>query len=57
MVGQRLEAQAYHPMARMLDDDRIRRMLESLKGNITAAVAKMPTHREFLEKYCAVDEP
>ena len=55
MVGQRLEANSFHPVARMLSDDRLRVMLETLKGNIAAAVAKLPTHREFLERYCAAE--
>jgi tryptophan halogenase len=55
MVGQRLEAKSFHPVARILSEDRLRRMLETLKGNIATAVAQMPTHREFLEKYCAVE--
>jgi len=55
MVGQRFEAKSFHPVARILSEDRLRRMLETLKGNIATAVAQMPTHREFLEKYCAVE--
>lgn len=56
MVGQRLQANAYHHMARMLSDERLRTMLATLKNNIGEAVAKMPTHKEFLEQYCAVNE-
>ena len=56
MTGQRLEPRAYHPMARMLSDERLKTMLATLKGNIASAVEKMPTHKEFLDRYCAVDE-
>lgn len=56
MVGQRLEPAAYHHMARMLDDDQLRTMLATLKANIGAAVAKLPTHKEFLDRYCAIAE-
>jgi tryptophan 7-halogenase len=56
MIGQRLEPVSYHHLAHMLSEDRLRAMLESLKGNIAAAVAKMPTHSEFLQQYCAVED-
>jgi tryptophan halogenase len=56
MTGQRVEPRAYHAMARTLSEDRLRTMLATLKGRIAAAVAKMPTHSEFLADYCAVDE-
>ncbi len=56
MTGQRLEPRAFHPMARMLSDERLRTMLATLKGNIASAVEKMPTHKEFLDRYCSTDE-
>lgn len=56
MTGQRLQANAYHHMARLLSDERLKAMLESLKGNIASAVEKMPTHKEFVEQYCAVEK-
>ena len=55
MFGQRLQPQAYHHMARLLDEERLRTMLSTLKSNISSAVAKLPTHKEFLEQYCAVE--
>jgi tryptophan halogenase len=56
MLGQRLAPKGYHYMARMLSDERLRVMLGTLKANIAAAVAKMPTHKEFLEQYCAGED-
>jgi tryptophan halogenase len=56
MTGQRLESLGYHRMADMPGEERLRVMLETLRGNIAAAVAKMPTHREFLEQYCATED-
>jgi hypothetical protein len=37
----------------MLGPERLRTALDTLKGSIAGAVAKMPTHREFLNSYCA----
>lgn len=56
MTGQRLEPEGFHHVGRMLGDERLRTMLDTLNGNIAAAVAKMPTHREFLDRYCVVKE-
>ena len=53
MLGQRVEPKGYHHMPHMLSDERLRAMLETLKSNIAGAVEKMPTHKEFLEQYCA----
>jgi tryptophan halogenase len=40
-------------MGALIGDARVKRALETLKGNIASAVAKMPSHRQFLERYCA----
>jgi tryptophan halogenase len=53
MLGQRLEPRGYHHMGRLIDAERLRRMLENLKSNIANAVAKLPTHQDFLATYCA----
>ena len=53
MLGQRLRPRGYHHMGRMLGPERLRNALDTLKGSIAGAVAKMPTHREFLKSYCA----
>jgi tryptophan 7-halogenase len=52
MLGQRVEPRAFHHVGRMLGPERLRRALDSLKGSIAGAVAKMPTHRQFVESYC-----
>jgi tryptophan halogenase len=53
MLGQGVVPRGYHHMGALLGDQRVRRALESLSGNIARAVAGMPGHREFLESYCA----
>lgn len=54
LVGQRVQAKSYHHMAHLMDEARMRSMLDTLKTNITTAVEKMPTHKQFLDHYCAV---
>jgi tryptophan halogenase len=52
MLGQGLRPRGYHHMGRMLGPERLRRALETLKSSIAGAVARMPTHREFLKLHC-----
>jgi tryptophan halogenase len=56
MLGQRLEPQGYHHMPHMLSDERLRAMLDMLKSNIAATVENMPTHKDFLEQFCAAKD-
>jgi tryptophan 7-halogenase len=52
MLGQRLQPRGYHHMGRMLGPERLRKALDTLQGSIAGAVARMPTHLEFLKSYC-----
>jgi len=53
MLGQRLSPQNYHHMGAMLGEKRLKGALDSLKSGLSAAVAKMPKHKEFLDRYCS----
>ena len=56
LVGQRKTANAYHYLARMPGDEKLRTMLATLRGTIGDAVAKMPTHKQFLDSYCLIPD-
>jgi tryptophan 7-halogenase len=56
MLGQRLRPKGYHHMGRMLGPERLRKALDTLHASIAGAVARMPTHREFLKTYCPAPE-
>ncbi|WP_380787011.1 tryptophan halogenase family protein [Sphingomonas sp. R86521] len=53
MLGQGLRPRAHHPMARIMPREQLGRALGDIKRNITAAVAKLPQHQAFLDRYCA----
>ncbi len=55
MVGQGLMPTNHHHMGALLGDQRLRKALDSLKSNIAKAVASMPTHRAFVDGYCAAE--
>lgn len=52
MLGQRLQPRTYHPMAKIMSKDQLRQSLADMKGAIASAVAQMPSHQEFLDRYC-----
>lgn len=56
MLGQRLEPRGRHHMGRLMTRDQMRRALDGVKTNIAGAVAKMPSHQEFLDRYCSSAE-
>jgi tryptophan halogenase len=56
LVGQRIKANAYHHLARMSGDEKLRTMLATLKGTIGNAVEQMPTHKQFLDSYCLIPD-
>ncbi|GAA0325438.1 tryptophan 7-halogenase [Sphingomonas oligophenolica] len=53
MLGQRVWPRGYHHVARMMPPGRLRQVLADLKASITSTVAAMPSHQEFLNRYCS----
>jgi tryptophan halogenase len=53
MLGQRIEPRGYHHLARLMPPGQLRQALGDLKANIAGAVAQMPSHQDFLQRYCA----
>ena len=52
MLGQGIVPQQHHPLARGLADDDMRRLFDTIRQPIGRAVATMPSHQEFVERYC-----
>jgi tryptophan halogenase len=52
MLGQRLEPRSNHRVGRLVPQERMRESLDTLKRNIAEAVARMPPHQAFVERYC-----
>ena len=57
MLGQRLEPVGHHHLGRLMNRDQLGRSLVSMQSQIADAVAKLPTHRQFLERYCPAPKP
>jgi len=52
MLGQGVEPEGRHEMARMMPRERLASSLEALRSGIASSVAQMPSHDEFLSQYC-----
>ncbi|AQR61481.1 tryptophan halogenase [Brevundimonas sp. LM2] len=57
LVGQGMQPRQYHHMARLMPDAALAGALGDLKRNIDKAVAALPTHEAFLDRYCRERQP
>jgi tryptophan halogenase len=51
MLGQGIVPQGYHPMVDEMPEDRLIELVEGMRGTLAHAVASMPTHEEWIERY------
>ncbi len=55
MIGQRLEPVGWHQQPALMAPGRLKTALEQIRAQISQSVAKMPTHQQFIDSYCAAD--
>ena len=51
MLGQRIIPQSYHPIVDDMPDDKLIDYVESVRAGLANAVATMPTHQEWINRY------
>lgn len=54
--GQRMEPRGYHMLARMMPDAELRKALDDMRANVAGVVSKLPSHPDFLQRYCPADD-
>jgi tryptophan halogenase len=52
MLGQRLEPQGHHPLARLMPPGKLEEALRDIAGGVSQAVRQLPHHQAFLDRYC-----
>jgi tryptophan 7-halogenase len=52
MVGQGIVPRSHHPLVDVLSDADLAAFGESIRGVIASCVTAMPTHEQFIERYC-----
>jgi len=55
--GQRVMPTAWDPQADALDGAELQRQLQSVREQVQSTVVRMPTHEEFLARYCPAMPP
>jgi tryptophan halogenase len=53
LVGQGVMPDDYHPLAAVLPDASLVEMLDNVKTVVQKPLAHLPTHEDFLQRYCA----
>jgi tryptophan 7-halogenase len=56
MFGQGVQPANYNRMAEGMKGPELARFLESIRTTISRGVASMPTHQEFLDRYCRASD-
>ena len=57
MLGQRIVPRGYHPIVDEMPEDRLVEVVEGLRANLKQAVATMPTHQEWINRYWKAPAP
>ncbi|MCQ8184720.1 tryptophan halogenase family protein [Parvularcula maris] len=52
MLGQGLTPETYHPIADAMPEEELRGFLRHIRDNVTKTVAQLPTHQDYLQRYC-----
>lgn len=52
MLGQRVRPRDYSHLPMAMSDDDLRQFLDNIRTAIQGALGQMPSHQEFLERYC-----
>ena len=52
MVGQGIRPEHYHHVTKAMSDQDLSQFLNGLKASISQSVEKMPSHQEFINRYC-----
>ncbi len=55
LMGQGLRPRSHNPLARLVAPDQLKRALDDLRGNVARSVAALPSHADFLKRYCAAE--
>ncbi len=56
MRGQGLASENYHHVGKLMGTERLKANMEGYAAQIRAAVQKLPTHDDFIARYCAAPE-
>lgn len=56
MMGQGITPKSHHPIADKMTDEELKYFLEKIKNNISRTVSTLPSHGEYVKRYCGTAE-
>jgi tryptophan halogenase len=54
MLGQGIEPQSYHTIVDMMSEQELRQFMEIQRQKVEHVLKQLPTHQEFINRYCPV---
>ena len=57
MLGQRIMPQSYHPIVDEMPEDKLIEQVDGMRAMLAHAVASMPTHQEWINRYWKASAP
>jgi tryptophan halogenase len=54
MMGQGIEPQSYHPIVDMMGEQELRDFIKFQRQKVEQVLQQLPSHQDFIEKYCSV---
>ena len=57
MMGQGINPQSHHPVAAKLRDEELKHLLGSLREQVSRTVAALPSHGDYVARYCGAQVP
>jgi tryptophan halogenase len=52
MLGQGIVPDEFHPIVNMMTDQELKAFLNSIKDSVNNLVDKLPSHQQFIDRYC-----
>ena len=52
MLGQGIEPRSYHPIVDMMAEGELRQFMQIQRQKVDSVLGRLPTHREFVNRYC-----
>jgi len=52
MLGQGIEPKSYHPIVDMMDEQELRQFMQIQRQKVDHVLKQLPTHQEFIDRYC-----
>jgi tryptophan halogenase len=56
MLGQGLMPEQHHPVVDVMSEVELKRFLTFIRGKVTETVAQLPTHQQYLQRYCPAEK-